>query len=1302
MTKLRVEIDGAWHDVDQLHVEEFGFWNLMGAAVQTARPSFVRLMRVPGPQVSGNIVKWAPRSDAFPFAEFYTNGNNQLDNAGMAPARIHNRSFNLIDTGFVNNETVPAGYRPTGLAALLTRLQWDVTSEGAATGAAGQDGAAGQQTGTPPTPSVVIAFSNARNAFQAVYSTAISLAVNDLLEAEYREYTGTAPSASNPGSGWTTAVIRPGNRITRTGIRRWTIDLPTPTAGQDGIVVRSRVRRPPTPLSIDSITVTPYTGRPAERQATVTATTTGGVDARMRITVNGFVAPQWGRINWSPWQAIGSDNTVQWEDIPLFWTGSGGRPVIEVQARNPAGTVSRILEISVSDWNTPDVFTIPQITWGNNAYELVDPDRVHPAIIIGLAAAAIAVTGGIAAIGAASASGAVIGGGIGLHTGIQFGVATTWAGLTAFVTTGSVIAVPTAVVSITGALGAAVGMGTIAATAAVATGSGQRHLIVRPNVSVAGTVSTRVRLGWRLLGGFNDHWGPWSSSQSGQGSKTFRFNNVVGGEGAVVIQVESATPSGATFVSVAFRIDTHALESSPPTRSGNTVTIRGYGMTAVRARYGEIVGSVPTPAQWSPWRTYQTIKSGRIGTATVILPANTGSRARNYVVEYDRRTPSHASNVQAEPVSVPARSGAQGGVPRPPQPHVPAPLPSPPPASPPSGQQSGPSGQQTRSSPWVYVTREYPDTPTTPTLPTPPTTPSTPTPLPPTDPGRPGPGTPAPPTTPAPTPTPGPVVRPTNQRMGFTFNDDSSQVTLTPTAVNAVGHQIQVRWGATATWGQPIPPSDPATRQRQFATGPFTQSVPSGASTVYVRLWSVSAQGGQVGPALFQQDIPEAAPDIQVAFSRVADDVQAVLSGARATGWRTRSRFATSGAWSTPSPSDSGGERQHSTTATRTFPIPSGDPPVMQLEVYAVNDDDREAGPEVFTYTISTGETEEETLPAPSNIRVVWALTDTTLTANLSGTNASGFRTRGRWGTRAWTTPSPADSGGQRRYRTGAHRFTRVTGERSFRLEVWATNTDGIETGPLFFNYLIPEGAPTGLTARFDKTGDVITVTLGGQNAVAFRTRGRFDQRDFGVPSPADSTDGQRRHRTGTHRYVVPAGGADVLTLEVYAVNRSRVEAGPAIFLYSIPDGDSVGQPQPPSTAAPPPVAPTPGPEEPETPGETPTEPAPVTPEPEAPDPGGGEVFTPVLVENQPSLSFRVNGQTFDVGAVDPNDWQVFFFNFGDVAVPTRIRFTCSGRESGAEHLDYDDVTMWPSPTVSPESARRSSVMLAVFYEETP
>ena len=303
MTKLKVEADGAWVDAEDLYVEEGGQWNLLGPAAQAPTPSFVQLATITPAVVSGNLIFWHPTSSQFPFAYALTNGNNRVDNDGMAPARIHNRSFTPRIDRFVNDETVPSNMVFTGWVGIIRRLFWDVTQEGAsgstggAAGSEDQPGASGQQTAIPRITGE-IRFDNDRNVWIAEFTAAAALQPNDIVEVEFKQFTGPTPTAITPGRSW----IRWSLGLRRVGsietVTSWSVDLPNPSQFAAGVIARTRVTRPPAQVSIDSITVDPprwnvLTPGRANRQATVNAATTGATQARLRLS-QGLATPSWG------------------------------------------------------------------------------------------------------------------------------------------------------------------------------------------------------------------------------------------------------------------------------------------------------------------------------------------------------------------------------------------------------------------------------------------------------------------------------------------------------------------------------------------------------------------------------------------------------------------------------------------------------------------------------------------------------------------------------------------------------------------------------------------------------------------------------------------------------------------------------------------------------------------------------------------------------------------------------------------------------------------------------------------------
>ena len=338
-----------------------------------------------------------------------------------------------------------------------------------------------------------------------------------------------------------------------------------------------------------------------------------------------------------------------------------------------------------------------------------------------------------------------------------------------------------------------------------------------------------------------------------------------------------------------------------------------------------------------------------------------------------------------------------------------------------------------------------------------------------------------------------------------------------------------------------------------------------------------------------------------------------------------------------------------------------------------------------------------------------------------SAVGETGFRIRGRWGTAGtYGTPIPADGPGAG---TEAYHFSRgpfdfpvPPGATQFRAALWAASTDAAITGPAYFDFTMPDPLPANLRASFSFANGGVTVTPSGDNYAFGRGRARFRPNaqvswgDWSSPSPSDSG-GSRRWRTGTFEYGVP-GGATLMQWELYAVNSTRTssgEVGPAVFNYTIPtaptappvDETPETTPEPtdtdpldPTDTTPPPEPPT-APVGPEAPGGgvigTPP------PPPAPPDPGIPEPPREPLVANQPNLSVRIAGQTFELGAISPDLWETDWVNIGTSRLPSSIRFQCGGRESGAAFTDYRDVVRLPQPSGRPWPG---SVFLAFVYQQ--
>ena len=1085
MATLKRKNNGVWEEVEGLHVSERRQWNLMGPSASVAVPTFVQLLRVPAATVvsTASIVKWNPQSSEHPFAEFYTTGNEELDNATMSPARVHNRTFQLQADQFRNAEVVPSGYEFTGRFMLIYRLQWDVTS-GQPVG--GSSGPSGQQD-VAPTPRGVIAFNASRSVWQGIFTTPTNLRRGDIIEVQYKEYSGTAPTATRPGGGW--IPWNRGNFSVVAPTNTWSVDLPTPSATATGIAVRSRVTRAVLSPTIDSIEATRFSGNRLRRQATISVRTSNAQEVRIRVS-NPVTVPSWrigdDRRAWSPWTTVPVGGLNQFS-MPVFYTGTGSELRVDVEARRGTTVVSSSMDFHSRNVGINRLFP-PSISWPRSP-SFTDPDALSPIATIALIGIATVLTGGIALWSSIAtihvAAGAVSS--MTLFTTTSGGLA--FLGISTSVGSIGIAATTSGLVAAFGVAGVA-GVG--ASLLVAVSGSSQRNLTVSPRIGGDFTRS-RARIGWRIPG-FSDTYSSWSSWRT-SANPSFSWNNVVGGVGGLVWEVEAQGPDGATQSTVGVRFETDALLVDQPTRvrGADTVTFRGYGMTALRWRTR--VDRTDTPGvlgRWSPWINISS-RSGRVGTVT-------GVRTVSNRIEYQTRAGTRTGQVQEGLVSIVSGQAEENSPPPTEQEHIPAPPPPPPPPALPQV-----SGEQQSVSAWAYITRAYTDRdrPTTPTAPTAPTVPVAP---PPTTPTRPSPTLPLPPTTPPPPPDDRTVVGPTNLRVRFTLNTARTRLTIAPTAMNA----------------------------------------------------------------------------------------------------------------------------------------------------------------------------------------------------------GNGFRMRIEWDGGQFSLPTPRNRGGLFRFQTGSFTVDVPDGAEEARVEIYAEHTTLALLGPAYFDYTLPAPPPSNLRASFAQANNQITVTVTGDDYHQGRGRARFNGGAWSTPSPTDSG-GNRRHRSGTFVYGIPTG-ATTMDFELYAVNEDGLEVGPAVFPYTIPATAPTTPTTPVAPTAPPPevIPPTePEPVAPTTPAPT----APITPvdpgggevgpAPTVPEPGPEEVDEPVvLIANQPSLEMIMASQRFSLGAVNPDNWNIYFGNVGRVSPPTTIRFICGGRTAGDEHQDYNDVTMWPSPDLSSASAEWVSVYVALLYED--
>ena len=235
-----------------------------------------------------------------------------------------------------------------------------------------------------------------------------------------------------------------------------------------------------------------------------------------------------------------------------------------------------------------------------------------------------------------------------------------------------------------------------------------------------------------------------------------------------------------------------------------------------------------------------------------------------------------------------------------------------------------------------------------------------------------------------------------------------------------------------------------------------------------------------------------------------------------------------------------------------------------------------------------------------------------------------------------------------------------------------------------------PVVRPTNLRVQFQKSGNNIIVTPSATDGVRFRTRGRFGSGQYSIPSPPNTDGRYFAYRTGTHTYGIPTG-ATTFRVELFAISSDGATTGPAYFDYNIPADPAppTEPPKEPDVAPPPPPPPAPVTEQPtEEEVDNPTD----VPEDRR---GQGEVVQETLVGSQPGINIEIARQTFQVGAVNPDNWETYWMDIGTTTPPTTIKFIGTGRSSG----NYNDLTMWPSPNYSANSWDWRSVYLVLFYE---
>ena len=353
----------------------------------------------------------------------------------------------------------------------------------------------------------------------------------------------------------------------------------------------------------------------------------------------------------------------------------------------------------------------------------------------------------------------------------------------------------------------------------------------------------------------------------------------------------------------------------------------------------------------------------------------------------------------------------------------------------------------------------------------------------------------------------------------------------------------------------------------------------------------------------------------------------------------------------------------------------------------------------------------------PENLKIAFRRSGNSVIATPTADGATKFRARARWGGGTWSIPSPTNDGNTFRYSTGTKTYGIPTGGTQLEVELYAQSADGIVTGPAIFGYRVPAAAavkPTALKAAFQRSGNRIIVTPSATNGVTFRARGQFGNATrygaWSVPSPANSG-GFYQYSTGTRTYGIPTS-ATRFKFELFARSSGGLSTGPAYFDYDIPAMDATTGPGNPDEAPPDDVevdptenAPDPTTPTLETAGEVvdPEETSIEDLEEEGEKPqttGSGEITAPRVSGNQPTYQVEIARQTFDIGAISPDNWTATELDIGaGTAVPTSLKFICGGRNRGDPHSNYNDVTMWPNPRNTPARDQTSSVILIALYE---
>ena len=276
------------------------------------------------------------------------------------------------------------------------------------------------------------------------------------------------------------------------------------------------------------------------------------------------------------------------------------------------------------------------------------------------------------------------------------------------------------------------------------------------------------------------------------------------------------------------------------------------------------------------------------------------------------------------------------------------------------------------------------------------------------------------------------------------------------------------------------------------------------------------------------------------------------------------------------------------------------------------------------------------------------------------------YRTRARWDGGTWSTPSPRNTAaGTIAYSSNRTRTYGIpTGGRTIDVELRALGSNGLTAGPIIRSYTIPTvpttpEIPSNLMVAFRTTATTVIATPSGTNAVTFRTRARWDSGTWTVYSPSATG-----WSTSSRTHTIPSPRPTTLTFEVTARSATGDTAGPQTFDYTLP-----ALPDPP-----------------------PEEPPPPDPEPEpAPE---------TTVGNQPLLDVEINNQSFELGPLNPDDWESWLIDLGRTASePTSLKFVAHGRESTDPHPGYEDVTMWPTRNFTDNSYEWSSVMLICLYD---